>query len=154
MKYLTIFLTCILAFNSCKRDNCKDELRTIKNLETEYGCVNTRHSLQINLSNDFSIIRSKTSYDNLVTGSCHPEINFSIYDLVIGKQFMGNLCDTIFYDFRKVCPKNELTLTINIRQSALTQPDNVVFHALIPKLGDEESLTVIINPDYIFIPNK
>jgi hypothetical protein len=142
MKYLTIFLSCVFAFVSCKKDNCKEELRTIKNLETEYGCVNTKRTLTINLTNNCTIIRSKDSYDNLVTGSCHPEINFSTYDLVIGRQSSGNLNDTIKYDLRKACPKNELTLTVDIVQSAVTQPDNVVYHVLIPKLGDEEPINI------------
>ena len=116
-----------------------------KQFESEYGCENTKHTLLIDTVNACVVIRSKESYDELVSGICHPEINFSLYDLIIGKQSTGNWNDTILYDYRKTCPENNLTLTIEIVQSDLTLADNVVYHALIPKLGDEETLYLNIN---------
>lgn len=68
-----------------------------------------------------------------------------IITLLIGKQSSGNENDTIKYDLRRVCPDHKLMLTIDIIQSVATRPDNVVYHALIPKLGDEETLNVTIN---------
>ena len=82
--YIIAFLLCILSCS--KKDNCKEELLTIKHFETENGCINTRFSLQIDLNNECTIIRSKDTYDSKVTGICHPSIDFTIYDLVIGKQ--------------------------------------------------------------------
>lgn len=91
----------------------------------------------IDITNTYTIIRSKETYDAIVTGDCHPPIDFSIYDLVIGKQSSGNENDTIKYDLRRTCPDNELTLNVDIIKSLMTRPDNVVYHAVIPKLGDE-----------------
>jgi hypothetical protein len=145
MKYSIVIFALILGLSSCKKNDCKDELRSIKHFESEFGCQDTKHTLAIVLNNDYTIIRSKDSYDSQVSGTCHPEINFSLYDLVIGKQSSGNWNDTIIYDLRKACPENELTLTVDIIQSAMTLPDNVVYHALIPKLGDEETLNIKIN---------
>jgi hypothetical protein len=99
----------------------------------------------IDLSNNCTVIQSKEAYDSKVTGTCHPEINFTQYDLVIGKQSSGNWNDTILYDFRQKCPGNELTLTIDIVQTDLTQPDNVVYHALIRKLASGENLIINVN---------
>jgi hypothetical protein len=141
--FVSAFLICILS--CCKKDNCKEELVTIKHFETEYGCANTRFSLQIDLNNECTIIRSKETYDSKVTGSCHPEIDFSLYDLIIGKQSTGNFNDTILYDLRRTCPEKALTLTVDVIQSDLTQPSTVTYHALIPKLGDEENLNIKIN---------
>ena len=140
---ISVFLACILSCS--KKDDCKEELLTSKHFESDYGCDNTKHTLIIDLTNDFTIIRSKEIYDSKVSGTCHPEIDFSLYDLIIGKQTSPNLNASILYDFRRVCPKNELTLTVDIIQSPATQPDNVVYHALIPKLGDEETLNIKIN---------
>ena len=137
------FLICILSCS--KKDACKEELLALKHFESDYGCDDTRHTLIIDLINDFTIIKSKEIYDIKVTGSCHPEIDFSLYDLIIGKQSSGNLNATISYDFRRACPENVLTLTVDLFQSLLTQPDNVVYHALIPKLGAKETLSVKIN---------
>ncbi|MCX6255737.1 MAG: hypothetical protein NTV31_14870 [Bacteroidia bacterium] len=140
---ISAFMICTLSCS--KKDDCNEELMTVKNFETEYGCENTRFVLQIDLNNDCTIIRSKETYDTKVTGTCHPEIDFSLYDLVIGKQSTGNFNDTILYDLRKTCPEKELTLTIDVIQSDITQPSTVAYHALIPKLGDEESLNIRIN---------
>ena len=146
MKYITLislFLVCVL---SCKKkDNCKEELISAKQFDTDYGCTDTKHTLVVDLINNVTVIRSKESYDSKVTGPCHPVIDFNAYDLVIGKQSSANLNDTIIYDYRRACPGNELTLTVDIVQSAVTMPDNVTYHLLIPKVGDEENLNIKIN---------
>jgi len=130
---------------SCKKDHCNEILIVTKHFESEYSCENTKHSLEIDLNNDCTIIRNKSDYDSKVTGACHPDIDFSQYDFVIGKQSFGNSNDTILYDCRYKCPGNELTLTVDIVQTTNTVPDNVVYHALIPKIGDGETLNIIVN---------
>ena len=139
----TIILFSILT--SCKKNDCHEKILTAKHFESDYGCLNTKYSLVVDLQDNGKIIRSKEAYDTEVGGPCHPDIDFSKYDLVIGKQSSGNENDTIFYDYRSVCPNNEPTLTVDIIQSVFTKPDNVVYHAIIPKLGDEETLHLIVN---------
>jgi len=68
-----------------------------------------------------------------------------MYDLVIGKQSVSNLNDTIIYDLRNVCPDNALTLTIDIIQSAVTQPDEVTYHTVIPKVADGKTIYINLN---------
>jgi hypothetical protein len=138
-----MFLLSFLA--SCKKNDCNEKILTTKHFESDYGCQPTKYSLVVDLQNRAKIIRSKESYDKEIAGPCHPEINFSIYDLVIGKQSSVNTNDTIIYDYRSVCPNNVATLTVDIVQSLLAEPDNVVYHAIIPKLGDEETLNIIVN---------
>jgi hypothetical protein len=144
-KTTLIFIAIVSILSFCKKNECKDSQIATKHFETDYGCQNTKHSLIIDLTDSATIISSKVDYDAKVSGGCHPEIDFSIYDLVIGKQKSGNLNDTILYDFKRTCPDKELTLTVDIIQSALTVPDNVVYHAIIPKLGDKETLNIKIN---------
>jgi hypothetical protein len=142
LKIPLLFIAALLLLDSCnEKEKCEDILLAVEHFE----CENSKHTLIVDLSNDYTIIRSKEQYDNMVSGSCHPEINFSNFDLVIGKQSSGNWNDTIIYDLRKTCPENELTLTIEIIQMDITIPDNVVYHAMIPKLGDEETLIININ---------
>ena len=142
MKTSLLFSAVLLLLGYCnEKEKCEDILLTVEHFE----CENSKHTLIVDLSNEYTIIRSNEQYDNLVSGPCHPEINFSNFDLVIGKQSSGNWNDTINYDLRRTCPENELTLTIEIIQMAITIPDNVVYHAMIPKLGDEETLVVNIN---------
>ncbi len=146
MKYSLIFTFILFSIlTSCKKNDCNEKILTAEHFESEYGCTNTKHSLAINLQDNAKIIRSKEAYDIEVSGPCHPDIDFSKYDLVIGKQSSGNENDTILYDYRSACPDNEPTLTVDIIQSDATKPDNVVYHAIIPKLGDKETLHIIVN---------
>ena len=141
--FLSIIL--VIVVNSCKKNDCNEVIIMQKHLESDYGCTDTRHTLVINLQNDGTIIRSRADYDSQVTGTCHPEIDFSKYDLIIGAQSTGNVVDTIYYDYRIKCPDDELTLTVDIIQSAATTPDNVVYHAIVPKIGDEQAVYLIVN---------
>ncbi len=138
---ICVVFTCIL---SCKKDSCKEEPIIAKHFEAEYGCVNTKHGLNIDLVNNFTVIRSTDAYDSQVSGTCHPEIDFSSYDLIIGKQSSAYLNDTITYDYKRACPDMELTLSVDIIQSSQIQPDTVVYHALVPKIGDQETLNLMI----------
>lgn len=146
MKYKILFIAFLICLLSCnKKDDCKEQQIALKHFESDYGCADTRHTLNINLNNNCIIIRSKEAYDSQVSGSCHPEIDFALFDLVIGRQTSGNNNASITYDLRKTCPENELSLTVDLIQGLETIPDNVVYHALIPKLGDEESLNIKIS---------
>jgi len=142
---LIIVLLCSLYSCLDENEKCKDEILSTKHFETEFGCIQTRFNLLIDLDNTYTVIRSNATYDELVSGICHPEIDFSKYDLVIGKQATGNLNDTVYYDYRRLCPDIDLTLTIDVITSDATQPSNITYHALIPKLGDEESIDIIVN---------
>jgi hypothetical protein len=144
MKYLIVTLALFVSLSSCKKNDCKEELRSTKHFESEFGCVNTKHDLLVDLTNNVMVIRSKDDYDSKVGGTCHPDIDFALYDLIIGKQATGYQNDTILYDYRIACPENQLTLTVNIVQSNLNTADEVVFHAMIPKLGDEEPLYISV----------
>lgn len=52
---------------------------------------------------------------------------------------------TIFYDYGISCPENELTLNVDIVQGAAAVPDNVVYHAMIPKQKDGGTIVIKIN---------
>jgi len=94
------------------------------------------------LNDDVAIISTKESYDNVVSGNCHPDIDFSLYDLVIGKLSISNTNDTIKYELRRTCPGSKLTLAVDLIQLAVTQPSTIVYHSIIPKLGNEETLNI------------
>jgi hypothetical protein len=143
MKKVIILSVIILSILSCKKeDDCEEVLLDVKNLETDYGCRNTKHTLVIDLINEVKIIRSMEDYDGEVSGPCHPDINFSENDLIIGKHILNNVNDTITYDYRRACPGENLTLTVELTQFATSLPDTVVYHAIIPKLDDGESVDI------------
>jgi len=116
----------------------------ITSLENEYGCVDTKYQMEINLSEDYTIIRNQSDFDNLVTGSCQPTINFSNYDLIIGKKGLTNGNSTIDYVLTQHCETGNQTLKVTFNQNDTTVAPNLTYHALIPKLGEEQELNVEI----------
>ncbi len=125
-------------------DVCTDNELFTKSLEEEYGCVNTKYQIQIDLVDDFAIIHSQAAYNDLVTGICQPEIDFNTYDLVIGKKGLTSGNDTITYQLIENCNTNNLELKVSFHQNITTEAPNLTYHALIAKLGDEQNLNVEI----------
>ena len=131
-----------------KSCGCEEMVLEVESFESLYGCSNTKHKLKIDIHNDYLLIRTQTDFDNLVAGDCHPNIDFDNYDLVIGQQSSGNENDTIIYNLMQTCPGNDVLLTIGVYQGWATRPDNVTYHALIPKLRNTKDLDVIIDTEY------
>ncbi|QNJ97565.1 hypothetical protein [Constantimarinum furrinae] len=140
---LILMLVVILSCNG-DDDSCTPGIVEITSLEAEYGCVNTKNEMEINLSDDFVIITSQSDFDSQVTGSCQPDINFSIYDLVIGKKALTSGNTSITYELLRNCDTQIQTLTVTFVQNATTEAPNLTYHALIPKLENGQVLEVDI----------
>jgi hypothetical protein len=130
-------------FNNVNR-NCNDVIINTTSLENEYACVNTKFLMDINLTNDFTIIHTQNEFDTLVSGDCQPQIDFNTYDLVIGKQNLANGNDSIVYELIKDCVTNNLTLKVTFNQNATEPAPILTYHALIPKLNPSQTLEVDI----------
>ncbi|MFD2890744.1 hypothetical protein ACFS5J_01795 [Flavobacterium chuncheonense] len=141
----------IVLFTACNDDDdnpCSDTVVTTASLETEYGCTETKYQMEIDLTDDFTVITNQTDFNTLVTGDCQPNIDFANYDLVIGKKglFSGNT--SINYEMIKDCETNNLTLTVTFVQNAASEAPNLTYHALIPKLTSGQSVMVEIELTY------
>ncbi|HKK41994.1 MAG TPA: hypothetical protein VJ963_06270, partial [Bacteroidales bacterium] len=135
MKKHLLLIALLAASMSCiKKEECRETPYPLFSFESDYGCANTKHSLNIDLLNTVKIIRDQAAYDAEVSGECHPDINFDVYNLVIGRQVTDNINDTITYELKNTCPGNELMLTINLIQSPAAGPDTLTYHALVQKL--------------------
>ncbi len=132
----------LLVFNSCNnKDDCKTIQLNAQSLETLYGCSNTRYGLQIDLTENYTIIRSQEDFENKVSGSCIPKIDFALYDLVIGRKGLSSDNTSINYILTADC-KNVLKLRVIFNQSDALNAPTVTYHALVHKLGDEETIKV------------
>ena len=85
-KFIVIIIVFVLASSCSNDDECSPVILDITSLETEYSCINTPYQMDIDLSEEFTIIRSQSVFDNLVIGTCMPQIDFEAYDLLIGKK--------------------------------------------------------------------
>jgi len=71
---ITLAIAILLGGTSCKKD-C-DETVIFTSLEEAYDCENTSYQVDVELNETYTIIRSQSEFDNQVTGSCTPTIDF------------------------------------------------------------------------------
>jgi len=146
MKTINLSLILLVAafMNSSYRKECEELILKVESLEKLYGCTDTRNSMAIDLTNDAVIITTQTDFNALVDGPCKPVIDFSKYHLLIGKKTTTHKVDTIFYDYRADCPDRYKTMKVEIVMTTEEIPEDVVYHALISKLTDEEGISLTI----------
>tara|TARA_Y100000385_G_C12893614_1_gene551086 strand:- start:4 stop:456 length:453 start_codon:yes stop_codon:yes gene_type:complete len=150
MKYRILIISILfLGIISCNNDDddCTDMIVNTTSLEIEYGCINTKYQMDINLSENHMIIRNQLDFAEFVSGSCQPTIDFSVYDLVIGKKGLANGNSSIDYELIEDCETGDQNLIVAFNQNDTTEAPNLTYHALIPKLGNEQELNleIIIN---------
>ncbi|MDL2262396.1 hypothetical protein LJC11_02710 [Bacteroidales bacterium OttesenSCG-928-I21] len=153
--YLSIAIWCMLAI-SCEKDEnkeCENKSLEIESLENLYGCENTKYQMDVNLSNNFIIIRSQSQFNNYVIGTCQPEINFETYDLIIGKQSLTSGNSYISYELTEDCETSNLLLFVTFHQNITTEAPNLTYHALIPKLESEQVIDIEIDIIHIYQNN-
>ena len=146
MKLKTLLLS-ILFFGlfACNNDDgCSDSVVNITSLEAEYGCMKTEYQMDIALSDTYVVIKSQVVFEDLVSGSCVPTIDFTLYDLVIGKKGLSSGNESIAYELIKDCETANETLTVTFIQNATAIAPNLTYHALIPKLYTNQELAVSI----------
>jgi hypothetical protein len=141
---LLLFLGLVLLSGCSNDDDCTDTVLNTTSLEIEYGCTNTKYQMDIELSENFMIIKNQLDFAEFVSGSCQPTIDFSIYDLIIGKKGLANGNSSIDNELIKNCETGNENLIVTFNQNETTEAPNLTYHALIPKLGDEQELNIEI----------
>ncbi|MEM5566407.1 hypothetical protein WNY78_14900 [Psychroserpens sp. AS72] len=143
-----LILLPLLLLQLCSEDNqtndCEDLNISITSLESEYDCLDTRYQLNIDLVDNFELITSQEEFVSIVSGDCQPMIDFTTYDLVVGKQQLTNGNETISYDLILDCKTSNLELTITFIQNETDVAPNLAYHVLMPKLLETQTLTVDI----------
>ncbi|MBF6607158.1 MAG: hypothetical protein ITG00_00275 [Flavobacterium sp.] len=143
---ISLFTLISFLILACSKDDdpCSDTTLIPKSLESEYGCTDTKYQMEIDLAGDFTIISDQANFNALVTGSCLPEIDFSMYDLVIGKMNFTSGNTSIEYVLETECETRDQNLVVTFYQNMTAHAPNLTYHALIPKLDGGQDLTVEI----------
>lgn len=129
---------------SCSEEDCDGQTYEALCLD-DMGCANTLYQLQLMSTNDFELIQNQEEYLSMIEGNCQPEIDWKIYDLVVGTESLTNGIAGISKTYRMDCTTNQLNLTVNIQLNLTTLAPTITWSSLIPKLKDNESLFVSVN---------
>ncbi len=147
MKIFLLLILLATSFSSCDDEDsndatCDDIILEAKSLESEYGCVNTLYSMNIESSQTFVLITTQDQFDTLVTGTCMPTIDFNTFDLVIGSRGFSNSVKSVTYQLTRDCVTQNQNLAITFNLVATANAPFITYHALIPKLKNEEIVSV------------
>ncbi len=132
----------IIGLSSCNKEdnNCTDTVIEVTKLESEYGCT----SIDIDLSENYMIISNPLDFSEFVDANCQSEVNFSTYDLIIGKKGLTNGLVSIEYKLIESCETENQNLKITFNLNETAEAPNVTYNALIPKLRENQELNVEI----------
>lgn len=144
MKKILLFFVFGLLYSCISSDysTCEPTTLPFTNLETEYGCVNTRYFLYNSVQVDnYIIIRNQNDFDSMTDDlTCRPQIDFEMYDLIIGKKQLTSGNDSIQYEYIDNCITKKLKVIFLQNETLIAA--NITYHALIPKLSVQESVEV------------
>jgi len=137
MKIIFRYLVVFILFSSCCKD---DSVCTIDitnkafSIEEVYGCNNTITELVINSDTNSFFITNMNEYNNLISGDCHPQIDFEEYNLLIGKTFSLNKINSFEYTFYETCESGIYKLYLKpIKEVNSNLERFYTYHLLIPK---------------------
>ena len=141
-------LVLTLGLNGCatkcglEPEPCETRQLATSSLEAEYGCSDTRF-LKSEPLESAAITRTQAEFDQLVTGECHPQVDFTKFDLVIGqRQMSGSSSASASYTYQIICPANERVLRVVLKSGVTNDFGFRSYHALVPKLAPTETVRV------------
>src|SRR5690606_38237370 len=102
----------------------------------------------LEISDDFIVIKEQTDFNSRVTGNCNPDIDFSTFDLIIGKQQLTSGNESIDYQLTENCNTGNYVLEVTFNQNIATVAPNLTYHRLIPKLPEGKEITVTTEIKY------
>lgn len=146
IKKLLPILFVAISFNSCNKDDetCTTDISNeLKSIETLYGCENTVVTLQLDEFAEYKIIETSVQYDAIVSGDCHPAIDFDKYYLIIGNVPSDKKIVSFDYKLYDSCEPNFFKLNVRIKKDeTLIGNSYNTFHVLMPKEKDIQSFEV------------
>ena len=141
------FIWIFCCFFSCSSEDCQPMDLPVTNLEDEYQCVNTKYQMEVSTFENFTIINTQAEFEDNISGSCSPIIDFEKYTLIAGKIGLPNGNTSIEYKWTRNCPNSDYTLQVTFFNNATTEAPNLTYHALVNKIeqGSNVVVEILIN---------
>lgn len=144
MKFLfcTFIIIIVMACDKAERECLQTDIyRLPPSIEEIYDCPDTRYSLEINQKESYMRLSKKKDYDEKVNGSCHPDIDFEKYDLLIGKKQLQSGNHSIHYELQEDCSRREI-LVVRFYQNMVMESPNITYHVLLPKSVENNEIVI------------
>lgn len=146
LNFLVIsFIGCIILF-SCKDDDdnsCRNEYVEYRNIEDFSNCQETLWNITLNTTENYVIVHNQQEFEQFVnTLNCSVEIDFGLYDLIIGSHYISPEAD---FDYEVIdnCAENKLYILVRIMNSQSSEiEEKAVFQVLVPKLRHGETVQI------------
>ena len=145
--YIKSIFICVvfLLITSCSEDNnsaqtCVPTKYNTVQLGTYPYLCNSTAILDINLDNNFTVLKSQDEFNTQVSG-WHCVINFYEFNLIIGKISLEHDIESVSYDLSKDC-SNTFHLIVTLTLYTNANPKNYLYNSIIPKLLPGETVIV------------
>ena len=140
-----IYVILIATLVSCgSDDDCNGNTQEVLCLD-DFGCPNAAFLVSIESQQEFQLIRNQEDFELMVFAECDIEVDWDVYDLVIGSVGLTSGLADIQKSISENCATNQNLLEININTNLTTVAGVITWQAVIPKLADDESLFVEIS---------
>ena len=143
MRRIICFVLFATLLSCGSEDDCSGNLQDVLCLD-DFGCPNAAFLVSIESQQEFQLIRNQEDFDIMVFTSCDVQIDWEVYDLVIGAIGLSSGLMNIEKSIRTNCLLNQNLLDIVINTNITASADRITWQAVIPKLADDESLFVDI----------
>lgn len=135
-KILLWLISIFFTIGCCKEaEICtKNISNKISSVETIYNCDDSINEMQLISDLNYQIILDNETYNNQVSGICHPPIDFEKYNLIIGKNYSFNKISKFEYEFYETCESGIYKLFIKPKKEMnILLEKFYYYHILIPK---------------------
>lgn len=150
LKKLSLIIL-IIGLSGCSKDECcvsKDITSSTVGVSTLNNCNDAVLNMQISSSEQYSIIGNQVEYDNNVIGTCHPHIDFTQQQLIIGHFYSKKNVLKFNYKFYKSCEPNfyKFVITPEYVDTRLNEETIAYYYQiLVPQIEKIDFLKVIFS---------
>jgi len=150
LKKLSLIIL-IIGLSGCSKDECcvsKDITSSTVGVSTLNNCNDAVLNMQISSSEQYSIIGNQVEYDNNVIGTCHPHIDFTQQQLIIGHFYSKKNVLKFNYKFYKSCEPNfyKFVITPEYVDTGLNEETIAYYYQiLVPQIEKIDFLKVIFS---------
>jgi|GEM_PF-5744843 len=151
LKKISQIILIIVLSTGCSKDECcvsKDITSLTVDVSTLKNCKDAALNMQISSSEQYLIIGNEVEYNNDVIGTCHPHIDFTQQQLIIGHFFSKKNVLKFNYTFYKSCEPNfyKFVITPEYVDAGLNEETIAYYYQiLIPQKEKIDFLKVIFS---------